>query len=40
LEHPTATSLLHLERTSKFLLLFTYPTPQLAVQNVNSIKLI
>jgi hypothetical protein len=40
LEHPTATSLLHLERISKFLLLFTYPTPQLVVQNVNSIKLI
>jgi hypothetical protein len=27
LEHPTTTSLLPLERISKFLLLFTYPTP-------------
>jgi hypothetical protein len=32
LEHPTATSLLPLERISKFLLLFTYPTPQLVVR--------
>jgi hypothetical protein len=32
LEHPTATWLLPLERISKFLLLLTYPTPQLDVQ--------
>jgi hypothetical protein len=32
LEHPISTSLLHLERISKLLLLFTYPTPQLVVQ--------
>jgi hypothetical protein len=32
LEHPTATSLLPLERISKFFLLFTYPTLQLAVR--------
>jgi hypothetical protein len=32
LEHPIATSLLPLERISKFFWLFTHPTPQLAVR--------
>jgi hypothetical protein len=40
LEHPTTTSLLPLERISKFLLLFTYPTPKLAARMQIFIKLI
>jgi hypothetical protein len=40
LEHPTATSLLPLERISELLFLFTYPTPQLVTRMYIFIKLI